>query len=187
MKKTLKLVFLAVAALALLTSCDAMLESLFPAETIGTGTGSNSVTFHVRGWDYYSGYISAYEGDWAGYYELYSGGPVQTIWVEVFDQNGVSKGVQSTTFDGTGGYGYERPTVSDVTFSGLTDGTYTFRVWYDLDGDGTSTYEGNYYYYYYVDYADVSGSSLSYLYMPYNGLTSATANVDLYEYPYWGY
>ena len=48
MKKTLRLTLLAVAAAAMLTSCDAILESLYPADTIGTGTGNGlgAATLH---------------------------------------------------------------------------------------------------------------------------------------------
>jgi hypothetical protein len=202
MKKTLRLTLLAAAAALVLTSCDAMLESLFPKDTIGDTSGAagqNSITVDVSGWDYYSSYTYSYLGFWAGYYVDYLGGPYGTIHVQLYDQQGNQVDgngdvVTSTTYTGlttgfsSGGYGYAR-TASSVTFYNLKDGSYNAKVWYDFDNDGTpSTEMSGYYSWYYTDYGTIDGNNQSNVYLPVNGSTRDVSwEFDLYEYPYYGY
>jgi hypothetical protein len=180
MKKTLRLILLAVAAVVLLTSCDAMLESLFPRDTIGDTAvdtpANNTITFKITGYDndYYV-YPVGYWG-YNGYYRtLYA---LQFIYVEIYDQQNALVANSYTWFNETWfGGDFGARTVSDVTFTGLEDGNYTFKVWYDVDGDGYSTLEANYTGGYYYTYYDNSYNTNLYV----SGDTTRTADVTLYE------
>ncbi len=187
MKKTLRLILLAVAAVALLTSCDAMLESLFPADTVGTGIGSNTLTVNITGYDY----SSAYPGYW-GYTGLnFTYYAKQPIYVEVYDQYGnkIQDNLMSPThfldWSAYASYTYVRK-ATPVVFNGLKDGTYTFKVWYAEDGNNDPIWEATYTNgWYYTDYVYLNGGYASTVYLPNNGQTSTTVDAYLWEvYPY---
>jgi len=203
MKKTLRLTLLAAAAALVLTSCDAMLESLFPKDTIGDTSGAagqNSIIVDVSGWDYYSSYYSMYYGWWGGYYSGGNGATYYPIHVQIYDQQGDqvmpdgSKAASTytgvTVYFSSGGYGSAR-NAPTVTFSSLKDGTYRVKVWFDYDLDNSSANEqAGYNTWYYVDYGyvDSDSSTSSSVYLPKGGTTqSVTWYADLYEYPYYGY
>lgn len=173
MKKTIRLTLLAVAAAALLTSCDAMLETLFPKDTVGTGTGSNTLNVTVTGYQQYGGY-------W-GYYGNYYSGGTQPIHIQVWDQGSTLVAEKTAYFTGAVGASYSN--VSATTqFTGLMDGTYTFKIWYDYDGDTKDTWEyNNSNGWYYTDYVYTSSGYTSSLYLPNNGLTSVSVDAYIYE------
>ncbi len=54
MKKILPILILSAAAVFLLSSCDQMLEALFPSETGHGGSANNTITFAVSGYDQYN-------------------------------------------------------------------------------------------------------------------------------------
>ena len=174
MKKTIRLTLLAVAAAALLTSCDAMLETLFPKDTVGTGTGSNTLTINVTGYQSYGGY-------W-GYYGLGMTYGARPLYVQVYDQ-GSTLVATSPAFYFTGTVGYSYNSVSASTqIVGLKDGTYTFKIWYDYAYSGTPdwTYT-NSNGWYYTDYVYTSSGYTSSLYLPNNGQTNVSVDAYIYE------
>ena len=184
MKKTLRLTLLAVAAAALLTSCDAMLESLFPNDTVGTNSGSNTLTVNITGYDY----SSSYPGYW-GYQGLnFTYYAMRPIYVEVDDQFGkkVADNLSSPTYFTNFGPSASYRTANAVVFYGLKDGTYTFKIWYAEDGNNTSTWEATYTPgWYYTDYVYLGSNPTSNLYLPNSGKTSVIVDAVLWEYyPY---
>jgi hypothetical protein len=155
MKKTIRLTLLAAAAALVLTSCDAMLEDLFPSETgHGTVTGSNTLTFHVQGHDAY--YNGSYVDQYGGYYYYYGGYPAYwgdyynyypatnanyDVYVSLYDQSGNLVETDFAPF--TGGGGPVARTI-DLSITGLPDGSYYYDVWYDLNGNGLLDVETSY-------------------------------------------
>jgi hypothetical protein len=182
MKKTLRLTLLASVAVAalVLTSCNALLESLYPNET-GHGTPSSttySLTVNITGTDYSSAY------GWWGYAGLsYTYYATKPIYVQVYDQANVLVASQTTSFTQQ----YPNPAggirTANTTFTGLASGTYTFRIWYDMDGRTDGVWEASYADgYYYTNYVYVNDSTYA-SNVPVQSDTSVTAY--LYEeYPY---
>ncbi len=83
MKKTIRLTLLAAAAALVLTSCDAMLESLYPNET-GHGTPSTgTLTVNITGYDYPGSY--GYWGE-TGVPVTYTTYAKRPIYVDLYNQ-----------------------------------------------------------------------------------------------------
>jgi hypothetical protein len=178
MKKTLRLILLAVAAVALLTSCDAILESMFPDETgHGTHPADNTLTFEVTGYNNYDN-IGDY-GGW-GYYNgqrTYAG---RNLYLKV-----TAPDLTVSTYIGS--FQYNDQYTYTETFPALTSlqtGTYTFQLWYDVDGDGTPDLESNSTFngWYYTNYAYLNGNYVSQIFLD-NG-ANVTVQAYLYDYPY---
>jgi hypothetical protein len=200
MKKTLKLTLLAAAAVLLLTSCDAMLESLFPSETgQSPKVGSNTLTIEVQGYDYYydGTYVDAKSQLWAmkGYYGLWgddfngyynnTNTPLYPVYVTLFDTaTGTAIGTKTAYFTGTGG---PAPRIADVTFDTLNDGAYYYDVWYDVNGSGLLDAETSYSGYYYTNIGFIGTASLSSIHLPYKSAATVTMTAQLNEYPYYAY
>jgi len=173
MKKSIRLILLAGVAVAFLTSCDAMLETLFPKDTIGTGTtGTNVITFNVVGNDYYGpGYWTDADGLNGTIYAT------QRIYVRLYDQQGKLVSEQFGNFGDTTTPGPINRYVSPIIYNSLPDGNYTFEVWYDVDGTDNPAYtsdsmDG----YYWVNYDDSYNSNI---YV--TGGQSTPVSVTLYE------
>jgi hypothetical protein len=189
MKKILPLVILSVAAVFLLSSCDQMLESLFPSQT-GHGPTThynNQIVVNVNGWDSY-GYNQVYDsygyGAWQyedTYYYYVTNPNTTPIYVDLLDSSGSVVGTAQITYFEGGGVNLAR--TASTTFTGLKDGNYTVEVWYAGDGSSSPTFmRDNYYWYYYIDSGMVNGSFVSQVYV--NGDSTATYQADLHEYTY---
>ncbi len=186
MKKILPLLILSVAAVLLLSSCDQMLEALFPAETGQLNKSDNTITFTVYGYENVTTYPP--NGGYAAYgwwqyknqYGIgpYSAGTSRPVYVELLDVTG------NTVLQTQGGP-WTGPDANYIltatfTFSSLADGAYRFRVWYDVDNDGTDYLEYNFYNtWYYQQYGSVNGGTVSSVGVNSGG--TANVYVDLYE------
>lgn len=171
MKKTLRLTLLAIAAAALLTSCDAMLESLFPDQTgQTTGTG-NTITFDIKGYD---------NGSTGGLWDYLGVHPTTfasaTIYVRLEDPENFTV-IQQTTTSFDQHYSYAGTRTAEATFLNVPDGTYAFEVWYDYDSTGTPDAESSLTYLDYYTYYDTSWNSNVWV----AGGVTGTVNVALYE------
>jgi len=188
MKKILPILILSAAAVFLLSSCDQMLEALFPAETGQLHKTDNTITFTVVGQEYYSysAQVPGYGYGWWAYKDQYGNGPYTTygtrpVIVQLWDSSGNTLlETKSATF---GSFNSSNQVTATVTFNNESDGSYTFKVWYDADNDGSSYLESTYYnYYYYNTYGYVNGSTVSNVGI--NGGVTANVTVNLYEYTY---
>lgn len=116
-RKILPLLALAVVALFALSSCDAMLESLFPADTGQLSTqGTNSITVEA--------------GVWWFYLDKPGTGKLR---IEIWDSTFTNR-VDYRTFD-VYYTGYDTIYYS-ADFNFLVDGTYYVEAWIDQNGDG---------------------------------------------------
>jgi hypothetical protein len=153
-KKILPLLAIAVVALFALSSCDQMLEAIYPNETTPPSSTNNAISLSV-----YTTQSALWTA--SGFTATIYDGKLR---VEVRDSNGVVVETGSTSqynsgYDVVDAYWY---------FSGLKDGTYYVHAWIDQNGDGL---ENDAWYY----KASYSGSSLvvssgstydAYLYIP---------------------
>jgi hypothetical protein len=130
-RKILPLLVLAVVSLLALSSCDQMLEALFPADTNG-GAGNNSITVDAHT------YYSTVQGDI--YY-----GPLTVVLMK--GGAAVEKNTYWLNYYG----------INDMeaawTFNNLADGPYSVYVWIDYNNNGQPT--GDY------DYGQLWGQTVS--------------------------
>jgi len=189
MKKILPITLLAVAALFVLSSCDSMLEALFPKDTVGVDTGNNTITFQIYGTDYnYNFSHYGFSGTW-DYQDPSSGAWIHTfangqIHVEVYDNSSSTVPVDTqTTFFAGNSFGSDALRTASVTFVALKDGNYTFKVWYDAKPDGVPDLELNDYNYWYFTRSALT-TDTEYVSSQYvEGDETVTLYVDLFEYP----
>jgi len=187
MRKILPILILSVAAVFLLSSCDQILEALFPNETGHGGSTNNSITFNVSGQDETNTYFSPgnwpYDPSGESQASTIVTRALQPVYVNLFQygQNGalVSVGTQQVTYFGSADVNGVRTGSPTVTFSGLNDGSYEFQVYYDLDGHQDLNLAKEYSGYYYTAQGYVNSNLNSSVYV--SGGSTSTVGVTLYE------
>jgi len=188
MKKILPILILSAAAVFLLSSCDQMLEALFPAETGHGGTANNTITFYVNGYDQENLDLGHATGLWAyspygpGYQSTVTTLASHVVYVNLYQYTGGGLTVYKTipvglTFQGNG------LRTAYVPFTSVPDGSYAFDVYYDLDNTQNiglaKEYSGNYY-----TAQGTVNSSPNYTSVYVSGGATDTVTVSLTEYPY---
>jgi hypothetical protein len=137
-RKLLPLLALAVLALFALSSCDQMLESIYPEQT--NPPASNTIYLTVQTW--YS-----YVGDNVYY------GPLM---VEVLDSSAYTVVASDSRYLS---YNYYDPIVENFSFYSLDDGNYTVNTWLDTNYNGVMDgyeYQASSYSLYLSDYSTQS-------------------------------
>jgi hypothetical protein len=137
-RRILPLLAIAAVALFALASCDQMLESIYPDQTVNVA-GNNTFILDVH-------------TDWNSVgYDIYYG-PLTVVLTDSLG-NVVDKRTTWLSYQG-----YD-DIISEWVFSNLKADTYSAYVWIDYDNDGTTSGDYDYGYYWPVSSGYLSGGS----------------------------